>query len=94
MADDIALKRRNIAKNFTAWLKSPHLGMVSILTAGDKHFFRIARQIEDEGLSDSEIDALKRLAVGGHAARRLGERSRRAADQQRRGGGGAREAGS
>jgi len=40
VADDIALKRRNIAKNFTAWLKSPHLGMVSILTAGDKHFFR------------------------------------------------------
>lgn len=40
VADDIALKRRNIAKNFSAWLKSPHLGMVSILTAGDKHFFR------------------------------------------------------
>jgi glucosamine--fructose-6-phosphate aminotransferase (isomerizing) len=40
VADDIALKRRNIAKNLTAWLKSPNLGMVSILTAGDKHFFR------------------------------------------------------
>lgn len=40
VADDIALKRRNIAKNLTAWLKAPHLGMVSILTAGDKHFFR------------------------------------------------------
>jgi len=26
--------------NLAAWLKSPNLGMVSILTAGDKHFFR------------------------------------------------------
>lgn len=40
VADDIAQKRRNIAMNFKAWLKSPHLGMVSIFTAGDKHFFR------------------------------------------------------
>lgn len=40
VADDISLKRRNIAMNLQAWLKSPHLGMVSILTAGDKHFFR------------------------------------------------------
>lgn len=40
VADNIALKRRNIALNLAAWLQSPHLGMVSILTAGDKHFFR------------------------------------------------------
>jgi hypothetical protein len=40
IADDIAKKRENIAMNLRAWLKSPHLGMVSILTAGDKHFFR------------------------------------------------------
>lgn len=40
VADDIDQKRRNIRKNLTAWLKSPHLGMISILTAGDKHFFR------------------------------------------------------
>ena len=40
VADDIWKKRDNIAKNLRAWLKSPHLGMVSILTAGDKHFFR------------------------------------------------------
>lgn len=40
IADDIAKKRRNIARNLRAWLKSPHLGMISILTAGDKHFFR------------------------------------------------------
>ena len=40
IADDITLKRHNIKMNLKAWLKSPHLGMVSILTAGDKHFFR------------------------------------------------------
>lgn len=40
VAADIRKKRANIAKNLTAWLKSPHLGMMSILTAGDKHFFQ------------------------------------------------------
>lgn len=40
VAADIRKKRANIAKNLTAWLKSPHLGMISILTAGDKHFFK------------------------------------------------------
>lgn len=40
VADDITKKREYIAKNLRAWLKSPHLGMISILTAGDKHFFR------------------------------------------------------
>ncbi|NEP55942.1 MAG: glucosamine 6-phosphate synthetase [Symploca sp. SIO2G7] len=40
IADNIEKKRKHIAQNLSAWLKSPHLGMVSILTAGDKHFFR------------------------------------------------------
>lgn len=40
VADDISKKRKNIAMNLKAWLKSPNLGMVSILTSGDKHFFR------------------------------------------------------
>jgi len=40
VAADISKKRRNIAMNLKAWLRSPHLGMVSIFTAGDKHFFR------------------------------------------------------
>lgn len=48
VADDIALKRRNIAKNLAAWLKSPHLGMVSILTAGDKHFFRHVETVKQQ----------------------------------------------
>ncbi len=40
VADDIGKKRHNIAMNLKAWLKAPNLGMISILTAGDKHFFR------------------------------------------------------
>jgi glucosamine--fructose-6-phosphate aminotransferase (isomerizing) len=42
VADDIPRKRGHIRLNLRAWLRSPHLGMVSILTAGDKHFFRHA----------------------------------------------------
>lgn len=48
IADDISKKRRNIAKNLKAWLKSPNLGMVSILTAGDKHFFRHVETVKQE----------------------------------------------
>jgi glucosamine--fructose-6-phosphate aminotransferase (isomerizing) len=48
IADDIGLKRRNIAKNLRAWLKAPHLGMVSILTAGDKHFFRHVETVKKQ----------------------------------------------
>lgn len=48
VADDISLKRRNIAKNLAAWLRSPHLGMVSILTAGDKHFFRHVETVKQQ----------------------------------------------
>jgi hypothetical protein len=40
VAADIAWKRKNIRLNLNAWLKHPNLGMLSILTAGDKHFFR------------------------------------------------------
>lgn len=48
VADDIAKKRRNIEKNLRAWLKSPHLGMISILTAGDKHFFRHVETVKKQ----------------------------------------------
>jgi hypothetical protein len=48
VADDIEKKRRNIAMNLKAWLKSPHLGMVSILTAGDKHFFRHVETVKKQ----------------------------------------------
>jgi glucosamine--fructose-6-phosphate aminotransferase (isomerizing) len=46
VADDITKKRKNIEMNLRAWLKSPHLGMISILTAGDKHFFRHVETIK------------------------------------------------
>jgi glutamine---fructose-6-phosphate transaminase (isomerizing) len=40
VADDISKKRKNIRMNLEAWLKAPDLGMINILMAGDKHFFR------------------------------------------------------
>jgi glucosamine--fructose-6-phosphate aminotransferase (isomerizing) len=48
VADDIAKKRHNIAMNLRAWLKSPHLGMISILTSGDKHFFKHVETIKQQ----------------------------------------------
>lgn len=48
VAADIEQKRKNIAKNLRAWLKAPHLGMVSILTAGDKHFFRHVETVKKQ----------------------------------------------
>ncbi len=48
IADDISKKRKNIAMNLKAWLKSPHLGMISILTAGDKHFFRHVETVKKQ----------------------------------------------
>ena len=48
IAADIAKKRRNIALNLAAWLKSPNLGMISILTAGDKHFFQHVETVKKQ----------------------------------------------
>lgn len=46
IAADIAKKRRNIQRNLTAWLKAPDLGMLSVLTAGDKHFFKYVETVK------------------------------------------------
>ena len=46
IAADIEKKRDNIRKNVTAWLKNPHLGMVSLWTAGDKHFFKYCEDVK------------------------------------------------
>lgn len=46
VAADIEQKRAYIKKNLIAWLKNPNLGMISILTAGDKHFFRYIEDIK------------------------------------------------
>ena len=48
VAADISKKRRNIKMNLEAWLKSPHLGMMAMLTAGDKHFFRYVEHIKKQ----------------------------------------------
>ena len=52
IADNIEKKRSYIRKNVIAWLKKPHLGMVNIFTAGDKHFYRFLEKIK----SQNEID--------------------------------------
>lgn len=44
---DIRKKRSNIRKNLIAWLKKPHLGMISLLTAGDKHFFKYIEDVKN-----------------------------------------------
>jgi glutamine---fructose-6-phosphate transaminase (isomerizing) len=48
VAADISAKRRNINKNLRAWMQAPDLGMVSILTAGDKHFFKYVETIKNQ----------------------------------------------
>jgi glucosamine--fructose-6-phosphate aminotransferase (isomerizing) len=46
VADDIQKKRDNIRMNLQAWLKAPDLGMINLLMAGDKHFFRHVETIK------------------------------------------------
>ena len=48
VAADIETKRKNIRMNLEAWLKSPHLGMISLLTAGDKHFFKYIDSVKKQ----------------------------------------------
>lgn len=46
VAANIQRKRDNIAMNLKAWLKSPNLGLLGLLTAGDKHFFRYVQSVQ------------------------------------------------
>lgn len=48
VAADITKKRDYIRRNLDAWLKAPNLGMLSVLTAGDKHFFRYVETIKKQ----------------------------------------------
>lgn len=43
---DLAMKRDNIRKNVSAWLRQPDLGMVPLFMAGDKHFFRVVNELK------------------------------------------------
>jgi glucosamine--fructose-6-phosphate aminotransferase (isomerizing) len=52
IAADIEKKRRNIRLNLAAFLKKPHLGMIALLTAGDKHFFRHVEPLGSDSLQD------------------------------------------
>ena len=48
IAADISKKRKNIRMNLKAWLNNPHLGMVNILMAGDKHFFKYIEVVKKQ----------------------------------------------
>ncbi len=48
VAANIERKRKNIKMNLEAWLKKPHLGMISLLTAGDKHFFQHIESVKKQ----------------------------------------------
>ena len=63
VAADIAKKRKNIEMNLRAWLKSPHLGMISILTAGDKHFFRHIETMKKQTGVDLNLWGINPLEV-------------------------------
>jgi glutamine---fructose-6-phosphate transaminase (isomerizing) len=45
---DIRRKRDNIRRNIEAWLLKPHLGMIPLFMAGDKHFFYHANQLREK----------------------------------------------
>jgi glucosamine--fructose-6-phosphate aminotransferase (isomerizing) len=54
VAADLKMKRNNVRKNVSAWLKKPNLGMIPLFMAGDKDFFRFASEVKKEmGLSNS-----------------------------------------
>jgi hypothetical protein len=63
VAANITKKRNNIAMNLKAWLKSPHLGMMSMLTAGDKHFFRHVETIKQQTGVDLNLWGINPLEV-------------------------------
>lgn len=63
IAANISNKRRNIKKNLNAWLKYPDLGMVSILTAGDKHFFKYNEIVKKENRIELELWGTNPLEV-------------------------------
>ncbi len=63
VAADIKKKRENITKNLKAWLKSPHLGMISILTAGDKHFFKYVESMKKQTGIDLNLWGINPLEV-------------------------------
>lgn len=62
-SDNISKKRSYISKNLRAWLKKPHLGMLNILMAGDKHFFRHIETLKKETKISTNIWGMNPLEV-------------------------------
>jgi len=63
IAANIEKKRKNIRLNLQAWLKKPELGMLNLLMAGDKHFFKynsIVKKQNDIRLELWGINGLER----------------------------------
>jgi hypothetical protein len=48
VAADIHWKRSNIRKNFNAWLRKPHLGMIPLFMAGDKYFYYFIERVKKQ----------------------------------------------
>ena len=63
VAANIHKKRENIRKNVSAWLKAPHLGLISLFTAGDKHFFRYIETIKRQTGVDLNLWGINPLEV-------------------------------
>lgn len=63
VAADITKKRDNIRKNLNAWLRRPDLGMLSVLTAGDKHFFRHIESVKVQTGIDLNLWGINPLEV-------------------------------
>lgn len=74
IAADIRKKRQYIKNNLIAWLKRPHLGMLSLLTAGDKFFFKYVEKIKRDTQVDLNIWGINPLEVTHFKAGFLGIR--------------------
>jgi len=61
IAADIEKKRSNIRKNLKAWLKKPHLGMINIFMAGDKHFFKYNHIVKEQNNIKLELWGINSL---------------------------------
>jgi glucosamine--fructose-6-phosphate aminotransferase (isomerizing) len=63
VAANLDKKRSNIRRNLQAWLKKPNLGMINLLTAGDKHFFRYIENVKRETGIDFNLWSVNPLEV-------------------------------
>jgi hypothetical protein len=45
---DIHMKRRNINKNISAWLRKPNLATIPLFMAGDKYFFHYCNELKKQ----------------------------------------------